>query len=171
MELGKHAAESRMYDLSGENTFVRPLMQALKDVARGISTLPKHLLPFPSEASFNVVEMTIESCSQRLNTTLQALGLRWQYRPIMATGVGFADGNVWSRAARRKQQQSPSNSTDKDQAMDQEDEDGGPALGFKIQLRKETEGVVQVMVRWLQGRDSVLFESFCGMLKRQLKVS
>ncbi|CAD6576060.1 MAG: hypothetical protein ASARMPRED_007590 [Alectoria sarmentosa] len=146
-------------------------MRPSHDVARGTSTLPKHLLPFFSESSFNVVEMTIESCSQRLNTTLQALGLRWQYRPIMATGVGFADGNVWSRAARRKQQQSPTNSTDKDQAVDQEDEDGGPALGFKIQLRQETEGVVQVMVRWLQGRDSVLFESFCGMLKRQLKVS
>lgn len=52
-----------------------------------------------------------------------------------------------------------------------EDEDGGPALGFKIQLRKETEGGIQVMVRWLQGRDSVLFESFCGMLKGQLSAS
>ena len=88
----------------------------------------------------------------------------------MATGVGFAKSNVWSRAARRKQQHSPTETTDKDHAMN-EDEDGGPALGFKIQLRKETEGGIQVMVRWLQGRDSVLFESFCGMLKGQLSAS
>lgn len=85
----------------------------------------------------------------------------------MATGAGFAKGNVWSRAARRKQQQSPTNSTDKDQDMN-ESEDGGPVLGFKIRLEILGGGTV-VKVRWLQGRDSVLFESFCGMLKRQLK--
>ena len=89
----------------------------------------------------------------------------------MATGVGFANGNVWSRAARRKQQQSPTSSADKDHAMHEEDEGGAPALGFKIQLRKDNKGGTEVMVRWLQGRDSVLFESFCGMLKRQLKES
>ena len=89
----------------------------------------------------------------------------------MATGVGFAKANVWSRAARRKQQQSPIGSTDKDHGMNKESEDEGPALGFKIQLRKGNEGETEVMVRWLQGTDSVLFESFCGMLKRQLQPS
>ena len=142
-----------------------------KDVARGTSTLPKHLLPFPSEYCFDVREVSIDSCAQLLNNTIQALDIRWQYRSIMATGVGFANGNVWSRAARRKQQQSLDGSTSKDDAMNEEDEDGGPALGFKIQLRKGNEGGAEVMVRWLQGRDSVLFESFCGMLKRQLKVT
>ena len=89
----------------------------------------------------------------------------------MATGVGFAKGNVWSRAARRKQQQSHIDSTEKDHGMNEESEDEGPALGFKIQLRKGSEGGAEVMIRWLQGRDSVLFESFCGMLKRQLRPS
>lgn len=55
--------------------------------------------------------------------------------------------------------------------MDEEDRDGAPALGFKVRLRKGDEGGVEVLVRWLQGRDSVLFESFCGMLKRQLKLT
>ena len=128
--------------------------------------LKKYLLPFPSESSFTI-ETSVEKCSHRLDDTLQALDLQWQYRPIMATGVGFAKGNVWSRAARRKQQQNPTNSTDKDQDMN-ESEDGGPALGFKIRLESLGGGAV-VKVRWLQGRDSVLFESFCGMLKRQLK--
>ena len=87
----------------------------------------------------------------------------------MATGVGFAKANVWSRAARRKQQLSPNGSRDKDHGInEEEDDDGGPALGFKIRLRKGSEREAKVMVRWLQGRDSVVFESFCGMLKRQL---
>ena len=141
-------------------------METTKDVARGTSSLPKHLLPFPSESSFTV-EMSVEKCSHRLDNTLQALDLQWQYRPIMATGVGFAKGNVWSRAARRKQQQTPTNPTNKDQDMN-EGEDDGRALGFKIRLEGHGGGAV-VMVRWLQGRDSVLFESFCGMLQRQLK--
>ena len=144
----------------------RSLTEATKDVARGTSTLPKHLLQFPSESSFTV-EVSVEECSHRLDDTLQALDLQWQYRPIMATGVGFAKENVWSRAARRKQQQSPTNSTGRDHAMN-EGEDSGPALGFKIRLEGLGGGAV-VKVRWLQGRDSVLFESFCGMLKRQLK--
>jgi len=33
----------------------------------------------------------------------------------------------------------------------------------KISCREE-----EVEVRWLQGRDQVLFTSFCGMLKRAL---
>lgn len=141
----------------------------MKDVARGTSTLPKHLLPFPSESSF-ILETSLEKCIHQLNTALQALDLQWQYRPIMATGVGFARANVWSRAARRKQQQSPTDSSGKDHGMDEEedDDDGGPALGFKIRLKEGNEEGTEVMVRWLQGRDSVLFESFCGMLKRQL---
>ena len=89
----------------------------------------------------------------------------------MATGVGFAKANVWSRAARRKQQLGPNGSRDKDYGMNEEDYYGRPALGFKIRLRKGNEGGVEVMVRWLQGRDSVLFESFCGMLRRQLGAS
>lgn len=141
-------------------------MEVKKDVARGTSTLPKHLLPYPSESSFTV-DISVVECSHRLDDTLQALDLQWQYRPIMATGVGFAKENVWSRAARRKQQQSPSNPISRDQEMN-ESEEGEPALSFKIRLEGLDGGTV-VKVRWLQGRDSVLFESFCGMLKRQLK--
>ena len=147
---------------------LRSLTETTKDVARGTSTLPKHLLPFPSESSFTV-EMFVEKCSHCLDDTLQTLDLQWQYRPIMATGVGFAKENVWSRAARRKHQKSPTNPTEKVQAMNENEEDG-PALGFKVRLEPlGGGGGAVVKVRWLQGRDSVLFESFCGMLKRELK--
>ena len=137
-----------------------------KDVARGISSLPKHLMPFPSDFSFTLPNTTLEDAARRLNATLEELDLQWQYRPSLATGVGFARTNVWSRAARRQQQKGSiagANTTG-----DEEEEDE-PALGFKIQLRLGNEKQeIQILIRWLRGHDSVLFESFCGMLKRQV---
>ena len=38
------------------------------------------------------------------------------------------------------------------------------ALRFDINVR---EGDMEV--RWLQGKDNILFESFCGMLKRSMR--
>ena len=137
-----------------------------KDVARGTSTLPKHLLPFPYEYDIHIANLTADSCAKILNKTFQELDIQWQYRSSLATGVGFAKGDIWSRAARRKRHQNPTSI--KDETMGQEEDDDDPALGFKIRLTKEKEGSVEVMIRWLKGRDSVLFESFCGMLRRQL---
>ncbi|KAL8695652.1 MAG: hypothetical protein Q9201_007998, partial [Fulgogasparrea decipioides] len=115
----------------------------------------------------------IESVVRRLNGVLEGLDLKWRYKAEISMGVGFAKGNVWSRKARRQFQREMAegrpgytgNSGDKDD----EDEEDEPALGFKIQLLfgKESNGV-EVKVRWLQGRDSVLFESFCGMLKAKM---
>lgn len=105
---------------------------------------------------------------------MTALDLRWQYRPIMTTGVGFATGNVWSRAVRRKQQQQK-HSLDPDGTNNhlpsEVDGEVKSLFGFKVTLQQETNSGATVKVRWLQGRDSVLFESFCGMLKRQLSAT
>ena len=44
-----------------------------------------------------------------------------------------------------------------------------PALGFKIMLKPgEKSGSMEVLIRWLKGNDTVLYESFCGMLRRKL---
>lgn len=50
-------------------------------------------------------------------------------------------------------------------------DEGKAALGFKIQLKMDPveDKLVRVVVRWLKGTDSVLFESFCGMIKRKLE--
>ena len=77
--------------------------------------------------------------------------------------------NVWSRAFRRRQQK---NAGENDAAGSEEEiDDEEAALGFKIQLRydKDAKDTVVVIVRWLKGNDSVLFESFCGMIKRTLE--
>ena len=113
---------------------------------------------------------SVDSCARSISETLIPLGVKFRYRPILATGLGFANGNVWSRAARRRKQQLGRGSTD-DAASDNESDDDEPVLGFKVQLVSSEKGSVEVLVRWIQGRDSVLFESFCGMLKRQLTKS
>lgn len=48
------------------------------------------------------------------------------------------------------------------------------ALGVRVYLRLglgeiPKEQTVQAVVRWIQGTDTVLFESFCGMVKRKLE--
>ncbi len=45
-----------------------------------------------------------------------------------------------------------------------------PELGFKIQFRSVTgkASEIEVHVRWIQGLDSALFESFYGMLRKNL---
>ena len=93
------------------------------------------------------------------------LELQWQYQPTLSTGIGYTKGNVWSRAARRKQRNIIDESTIT--KSDGEDEAEHAVFGFRIQLKGE-EGRPVIQIRWLQGKDSVLFESFCGMLKRQM---
>jgi 23S rRNA (adenine1618-N6)-methyltransferase len=55
-----------------------------------------------------------------------------------------------------------------------EDVPASVQLGVRVYLRllrgqKPEDKEVQVLVRWTQGTDTVLFESFCGMLKRKLE--
>jgi len=53
----------------------------------------------------------------------------------------------------------------------EEDDDLEMALGFKIHVVADPDGEsgARVAIRWLKGHDTVLFESFCGMLKRNLE--
>lgn len=144
-------------------------------MARGITALPKHLLPFPSEFSFTLHPASIDKLGQRLNNTIQSLQAAWKWKAAIATGVGFVMDNVWSRFFRRKRkaiekQQGGDDSVATEEAKEVEDEEA--LLGFQIQLRydKGSQDSVVVVVRWLKGNDSVLFESFCGMVKRTLEM-
>jgi 23S rRNA (adenine1618-N6)-methyltransferase len=78
-------------------------------------------------------------------------------------GVGFADKAVWSRAARRQAKIEPG-------SIKSEVEEE-PSFGFKIHISETLGGVPgsEVTIRWLKGHDSVLFESFCGMIKRKVE--
>ncbi|KAK5020299.1 hypothetical protein LTR60_000641, partial [Cryomyces antarcticus] len=69
------------------------------DVARH-PQLPLAVQPFPTSYTIPILHADV-TCGL-VHATLDALDLRWQWRPSIATGVGFAKANVWSRAARRK---------------------------------------------------------------------
>lgn len=86
----------------------------------------------------------------------------------MLVGVGFAKENAWSRAARRKRR--TKGSPEEEDSEDSEGPEDERAFGFKIQAKQSKEAKeVEVVIRWIKGNDSVLFESFCGMLKRQIE--
>ncbi|GFG09050.1 putative methyltransferase-like protein C27D7.08c [Aspergillus udagawae] len=142
-------------------TDLRPSMK----VARGIPGFPKHLLPFPSEFLFEIADQSIDHISDKIDKELSSLRIHWTWRKNLATGVGLAMENVWSRQARRKLQISAGT------AEMMEIDESTAALGFKVQLKQDRldEKRVRVVVRWLKGSDSVLFESFCGMLKRKME--
>ncbi len=148
----------------------RPIWHGLlepKDVARGIRGLPKHLLPFPSEFRFKTTTLSLDLAAKHVDECMKSLEIQWQWKPAVMTGVGFAKQNVWSRAARRRRRSQDLQGKD---AVENEDDTDEAALGFKVQTKqRKTEAHVEIVVRWLKGNDSVLFESFCGMLKRQLE--
>lgn len=142
-------------------------------MARGLGSLARHLLPFPPEFVVVVPAEGREVVAGVVEETMGELDVRWQYRRAVFTGVGFAAKNVWSRSARRERRILGGKTESGDDSMD-ESEDEEPALGFRVQLKdgaksnENVEGSVVVEIRWLVGHDSVLFESFCGMLKRTL---
>lgn len=83
------------------------------------------------------------------------------WKPSISTGVGFSEKAVWSRAARRQASKGQEFDVNADTDM---------ALGFKIYVVKSDAGPgIKVTIRWLKGNDSVVFESFCGMVKRKLE--
>lgn len=134
----------------------------VQNTARGITSFPKHLLPFPSEYTFDIANASIDDLCDTVDTELGALPIQWHWRKNLGTGVGFAMENVWSRQARRKMQNAGAQKPEVDEHT--------AALGFKVHVRQEgIDRRVRVLTRWLKGTDSVLFESFCGMLKRKLE--
>jgi 23S rRNA (adenine1618-N6)-methyltransferase len=137
-------------------------------VARGIPGLPKHLLPFPVEYTFTISPLSQQIASNHLNTILSPLELTWQYHPSSGAGIGFAKENVWSRSARRQKARSGHSAANYNNSDEDEGEEK-PRLGFKIEMKptQDAKGI-QVLIRWILGTDTVMFESFCGMLKSQM---
>jgi 23S rRNA (adenine1618-N6)-methyltransferase len=132
--------------------------------ARG-EELPKELLPPATEWGFRVSDDT-QAAGKKMNSVLGKLDVRWKWREENGIGRLWAEKNVWSRAARREQerkdQKANDDNDDEDMDVDSEDEDDY-ALVVEISIGDRT-----VNIRWLKGDDYGLFESFCGMLKRQI---
>lgn len=151
------------YDMAGQI-----LIKKIQAASRSITGLPKHLLPFPSEYTFDIANASIDDLGHKLDSELVEIPVQWVWHKSLATGIGFAMENVWSRQARRKLKNSDTSLEMQKASVDEE----AAALGFKILLKREgalEDKGVRVLVRWVKGADSVLFESFCGMVKRKLE--
>lgn len=138
-------------------------------MARGIPGFPKHLLPMTSEFIIRIPGASIDAGGSKIDSEMRSLpSFRWHWRQGLATGIGFAAENVWSRQARRRRQKEKERG---DITVKEDVEEIEAALGVKIQLKQDklVENGSVVSIRWLKGRDKVLFESFCGMLKRKLE--
>ena len=130
-------------------------------VARGAVGVTGGDLPFPSEAVAVKVVVEAGGGGRRVDDAVGGLGGKWKWDADSGVGVGFVARNTWSRAARRK-----------GGVVEEESDD--MAFGFRIYVREvpgdgEKPAETEVMVRWLKGDDSVLFESFCGMIKRKVE--
>ncbi|KAK5175513.1 uncharacterized protein LTR77_000652 [Saxophila tyrrhenica] len=137
------------------------------DVARH-GDLVHAVLPYPTAQTIAVPLMSTEWAGKKVDAAMKELDVRWQWRASSAVGVVEARENVWSRAARRKKRFGGNDSTMKEVKMgdageESSEEEEHVALAVKISVSNE-----KVDVRWLRGTDHVLFESFCGMLKRSL---
>lgn len=143
----------------------------MQSTARGIPGFPKHLLPFPADYAFVLPsEKSIDLAIAAMNTELSSLSWYWMWDQSRSAGVGFAPENVWSRQARRKLKLAGQNGA----PVRLSAIPGEVQLGVRVQLKlvreqKSETHEVQVLISWTRGTDSVLFESFCGMLKRKME--
>ncbi|TVY88996.1 U6 small nuclear RNA (adenine-(43)-N(6))-methyltransferase [Lachnellula willkommii] len=155
-------SRTRRWGIAWSFEDLRPRME----LSRAVTSIPKNLLPFPAEYQIPFANSSdVGQVGELINNTLAELPLKWMWKSDISTGLGFSEKAVWSRAARRQQIMK------KDENGMEEDDEDEMALGFKIYIQGmvDRQAVNMVTIRWIKGHDSVLFESFCGMLKRKLE--
>lgn len=127
------------------------------DVARH-GDLVLSVLPPPTAQTIKVAGKDTRWCGKKVDEIMRGLDLlRWEWRPLHDMWIMECSGNVWSRAARRKKKFNSEGKVEKD------DGEAAVALAVKVACKNE-----EVEVRWMRGQEYVLFEGFCGMLKRSL---
>lgn len=146
-----------------------------------MTTLPKNLLPFPSLYNFELSGKSkglLEKAIEKIHIEFSSLRYFYHTWKSKQSCVGYAMEDVWSRKARRKfsREHPQDDRLHSDGNGDRNIGNKGgmgveieeAALGFRIDLSLQADGSVDLNVRWLKGADQVLFESFCGMLKRKV---
>jgi len=123
--------------------------------------LDKQLLPFPTEFKFAFEADQVTWIGKSINQVISALEVQWLWDERTNTGLCLAAENVWSRSARRKRRKLEI----EDVASMTNHKEGEVKLGVTVTV---SIGTNTVEVRWLKGYDAVLYESFCGMLKRSI---
>ncbi|KAK5944133.1 hypothetical protein PMZ80_003414 [Knufia obscura] len=160
-------------------------LRPVQAVARGTDAVEKKHLPFPTEMKV-LVDADVGATTRKLNEEFTKLdGMEWRWRSGLQAGIGRSmNGDVWSRHARRRQKRrevenhdSMDVETAKHDNNHKEEELPEPNFAFKIMVQPQNAEMMTdvadptttvLKLRWLQGQDSTLFESFHGWLKRKL---
>ncbi|KAI1099653.1 hypothetical protein F4804DRAFT_337007 [Jackrogersella minutella] len=154
----------------------------------------KKLLPLPTEATvatWLASQAKAEQLEWAICQTMETLDLvSWTWDKSFSQGIGFVNGNVWSRTYRRKlaRQKGGANLTSEEAAKNDPSSSGQThigqktehdttqcAFGFSVTIRvlrymRNDEDQRVVVARWLQGNDYALFESFMGLLRKSVRV-
>ncbi|KAK4955776.1 hypothetical protein LTR10_006715 [Elasticomyces elasticus] len=140
--------------------------RARVDVAR-CGELVVGVLPVASAVTVWVRGVGKKGLGRKVDEVVGGLGVRWLWRGEEGVGVMEAKEDVWSRAARRKKKFAESAGVMKESevVVEGSSEEEEEIVGLAVKI---TCGDGEVDVRWLRGRDYVLFESFCGLMKRSL---
>lgn len=152
-------------------------------IARGTDAVDKKYLSFPTELEIALTQPA-KAIVERINTEMSKLdGVDWKWRPSLMAGIGRSmDGDVWSRHARRKRKKLAadndssmkidSSTKEKEEAVDSSEDDAEPEPQFVYKVtctsNLSDSNTFMLTLRWLQGHDSTIFESFHGWLKRKL---
>lgn len=148
-------------------------------IARGTDAVEKKYLPFPADLEIVLGEGNGDFLNSLTEVLQNVTGLDWAWRPDLPAGlIRSMEGDVWSRSARRRQKKQVVDQIDnmqirEDGSVDSQDEPPRPKLVVKITSTQKaisgsTAGNTSLNLRWMEGFDNVLFESFHGWLKRKL---
>ncbi|KAI1740216.1 hypothetical protein F4680DRAFT_123864 [Xylaria scruposa] len=159
-------SKTRRWGLAWSFLTRRPSLRVSRGLL-GSTTAKKYLPPITAVTIYKSVPVPL--LQKMLRGTIESLDLcLWTWDEKRLRGVGFSEGNVWSRAYRRK----------RDAATKPETSVPSPdvsrcAFGFSISILPESpdkpSSGTPVLLRWLQGDDELLFESFGGLIRRCLR--
>ncbi|KAK3640626.1 hypothetical protein LTR56_003689 [Elasticomyces elasticus] len=152
------------------------------DVARR-GELILGVLPVASAQTVRVGGLSKDALGSKVDVMIRELDVRWMWKGDEGVGVMEAKEDVWSRAARRRKMFRENAGATKEPGvaketgvakesevmkktevvMDGDSEEDEEIVGLAVKI---TCGDGEIDVRWLRGHDYVLFESFCGLMKR-----
>ncbi|KAI1172657.1 hypothetical protein F4777DRAFT_494642 [Nemania sp. FL0916] len=152
----------------------RPSLSASRGTS---SSIAKKLLPSVTSIiihePFSLAHTdTIARLRSIICTTMESLDLRsWIWDNDSLRGIGFSERNVWSRAYRRSK--AAEGVVPRPEASALPSDITLCAFGFSLSIqpadRDGSGDGPATVIRWLQGEDASLFESFAGMMRRCLR--
>ncbi|KAI0466026.1 hypothetical protein F4859DRAFT_340840 [Xylaria cf. heliscus] len=166
-------SKTRRWGLAWSFLSKRPSLGA----SRGLSSIAKKLMPPITaitiyESAPQTQTDPIPLLKKTLCGTVESLDIcLWSWDERRLRGVGFSQGNVWSRAYRRKRD--GEDAVTKPEASVPSPAVSDYAFGFSLSILPESVDTPSsgpaVLLRWLQGNDEFLFESFAGVIRRCLR--